>query len=446
MNDLDATDRSHERAFSVALLRLNELIEADRDEEAEGDAVRDEMDMHWYRMDDRQRERMDFLSVDLEHLTQAKGKPDHVGPVDREWANELQSARGIAGIEGTDRILALLRDRRAGRPSGNIAFIQAGQYERLGMPEAALVFYEAAESRDQAVKTVTLIFVWRQGWMHFALPRAEKILAGHAPDPVAMFYACAVLMESVRNSDAASARDTLECVRNHLSAFVKVAEQAPPRNIDLFEVHPTAVMMLGMCHERIGDRHAAIKVYDRYLSKPDRDPSSDADIYGLRGSAKVAGDPQGAVKDFRAAIDRGTSSPLPFLFLVQHAFQSDKPLEAVALCNRVLNFMPEVPDVLKALFLEGLAIGMARLGQPKQWILETFDRAIDLSPNDERLQSNRAIIAAGSNRDEWKPVDPDYSPVMRPARRGGGSHKEVAARIAIHAKKSIESAGLRSVA
>jgi hypothetical protein len=148
MIDFDSFDGGHEQAYSVAMMHLNALIEAGRDEETEGDAVRDVMDMHWYHMDDRQRERMDFLSVDLEPLAQAKGKPDYVGPIDPEWAKETQSARGIPGVEGAHRLLVMLRDPRAGQPSGNIAFIQARQYERLGMPEVALAFYEAAEARS----------------------------------------------------------------------------------------------------------------------------------------------------------------------------------------------------------------------------------------------------------------------------------------------------------
>ena len=124
VTDYDSFDGSHERAYSVALMRLNELIEAGQDEDAEGDAVRDEMDMHWYRMDDRQRQRMRHLSVDLQQLSEVHGKPDQTEAVDQEWANELQLARKISGNEGADRILALLRDQRAGRPSGNFFFIQ----------------------------------------------------------------------------------------------------------------------------------------------------------------------------------------------------------------------------------------------------------------------------------------------------------------------------------
>ena len=68
--------------------------------------------------------------------------------MDREWADELQLARKQPGTEGADRILALLRDDRAGGPSENFTFIRAKQYERLGMPEVARAFYEAAEARS----------------------------------------------------------------------------------------------------------------------------------------------------------------------------------------------------------------------------------------------------------------------------------------------------------
>ncbi len=152
MNEFDSLKCSYERAYSLALMHLNELIAAGLDEEAEGDAVRDEMDLHWYRMDDRQRRRMRRLSVDLDRLANAMGGPEHVAPIDPTWANEVQQARSVAGPEGADRILALLRDPRAGRSSGNIAFLQARTYEQLGLPEVALAFYEAAEAHNPASK------------------------------------------------------------------------------------------------------------------------------------------------------------------------------------------------------------------------------------------------------------------------------------------------------
>lgn len=148
MNPTETMRSGYERSFSINLLKLNGLIDAELGDDAEADAVRDDMDSDWKRMDDRQRQRMRHLSVDLDHLAQAEDKPDHTGPVDRRWADELQQARQHLGTEGADRILALLRDSRAGRPSGNFFFIQAKQYERLGMPEVARACYDAAETRS----------------------------------------------------------------------------------------------------------------------------------------------------------------------------------------------------------------------------------------------------------------------------------------------------------
>ncbi len=443
MNERGSFERSHERAFSVALLHLNALIESGRDEEAEGDAVRDEMDMHWYRMDERQRERMDYLSVDLEDLAQAKGKPIHVGPIDRKWAEEMRSARDVAGVEGADRILALLRDPRAGRPSGNIAFIQARIFERLGMPEVAFRFFEAAEDRDPTFAIVTLIFVRQQGWMHLAMPRAERLLAGRTQDQTAVFFACSVLLETVRNADPISAQVTFERIRHHMSKCVSAIEQVSPPNADVVELHPVAVVLLGTCLNRLGDAQGAIKVYDRYLEKY---RLVAADIFGLRGSAKIGHDPQGANRDFKTAVDLGTSSAWPFLYLAQHELQSGKPLNAIRLCNQALNFLSGIPDVVQSLLLECLAIGMAHIGQPKQWILETFDRAIDLSPENPRLKQNRDIAAGDLNSEMSRLIQQDASCDVKRDTVASNSILKLTDHFATRTSQIYEAAGLRSVA
>ena len=157
MNPTEMMRSGYERSFSINLLKLNGLIDAELGDDAEADAVRDDMDSDWKRMDEIQRVRMSYLSVELDHLAQAEYRPDYAGPVDRQWADELQQARQHFGTEGADRILALLRDSRAVRPSGNFFYIQAKQYERLGMPEVARAFYGAAEARS--VDNLTLLSV-----------------------------------------------------------------------------------------------------------------------------------------------------------------------------------------------------------------------------------------------------------------------------------------------
>ncbi len=446
MNESESFDRSHERAFSVALLRLNELIEAGRDEEAEGDAVRDEMDMQWYRMDDRQRERMDYLAVDLEHLAQAKGKPDYVGPIDREWAKEYQVTWDIMTEAGADRVLALLRDRRAGLPSGNHIFVQARNYERLGMPEVALSFYETAESRDKSFATMTLIFLWQQGRMDLALPRAESVLVNGSQDNLAVFFACSVLMDAIRHTDVDASRPIYERIHRHLASVAKSLEMELLKSHNVVELYLNTIMVLGICFGRLGKYDTAIKTFDHYLANNARSPVGDADIYSLRGFAKLTGNFQGALVDFRSAVGKRASSAWPYIFLVHDALNRNSLLEAMSLCNFTLDNLSEVPDIAKALLYEGRGITMARLGQPKERVLENFDRAIDLVPEEPRLHHNRATAAAGSNSDQWRKIVSERTLEISQARFAYASTQQFIDRFAKQASQSMEIAGSRSVA
>ncbi len=411
MNKPDSYDRSYERVYSVALLRLNKLIDTGLDEEAEGDAVRDEMDMHWYRMDDRQRERMDYLSVDLEDLAQAKNKSDHAGPIDRKWAEEMQSVRDVAGAEGADRILALLRDPRSGKISANIAFIQARNYERLGLPEAALRFYEFAEARDGSLKAMTLHSLTQLGWMDLALPRAENLICERRHDPVAMYYACLTLLESARFINPLSAKPTLMRIRDLLTPCVVELEKSNSDDPNRTDIYPASVLILGLCLDRLGQYKPVVRVCDKYLNANTGIAFADAEIYHLRGSAKVAMDDQGAMEDFRKSIQLKTESPWPYLFLVSNSLQRGDLKYANELCNNALNYLPAIPPICRALLLEGRAIVMDRLGQPKKSVLATFDLAIELSPEDARLKRNRDIAASGTGFDLTELTV--ASPIMR---------------------------------
>ena len=61
MSTNEAIRHGLERSFSINLLKLNELIDAGLGDDAVADAVRDDMDSDWKRMDEIQRRRMGFL-------------------------------------------------------------------------------------------------------------------------------------------------------------------------------------------------------------------------------------------------------------------------------------------------------------------------------------------------------------------------------------------------
>ena len=95
------------RQYARLLARLHALIRADADDSPEGDSIRDEMDVHWRKLDPEEIERLSLLSLDLYAISEAPAFLDD-RPTDREYRREILRA---AREEDWPSLRSLLTDR-----------------------------------------------------------------------------------------------------------------------------------------------------------------------------------------------------------------------------------------------------------------------------------------------------------------------------------------------
>jgi hypothetical protein len=157
MKDPTATNDTPSWAYSRLLLRLHDLITRGQGDDAEAEAVRDQMDAPWHAMTEAEQERMGGLSEDLYALAENNARSVKMSAEERRrWGEEFRAAFECGG---SDRALGLLRRPPDDVPADHVAFIQADCWERLGCPEVALQFMRAATRLDTA-RAVSVLTRW----------------------------------------------------------------------------------------------------------------------------------------------------------------------------------------------------------------------------------------------------------------------------------------------
>lgn len=374
-----------ERAFSILLLQLNETIESGHGDNPEADAIRDEMSGYWNSFTKEQCQRMNWLSEDLADL--ARGGPTIVhtsSDAINKWKEALNLALAEKEQGKHDDFLAVLRSpAKTELPPSELLFLQARAWDDAGFPEVAIQFLKAAEKQDLTTGIHVLNKLQREGYVEEAVQKANSLLRDRSSDPLAVYFASAVLLGSVRHLDFNNARPTLEHITEPLRKCFQGFSANHPVEAEVPGFKASMGHILGLCLEWLGQTEAAIKVYDQILALYPNNP----DTLTMRGLARWVVDHELAFADLWRAIQHNTKSPWPYILLSREYLGSNN-LQAVSLCNQGLNLKPAPSDVAKALLYEGIAIGYAELGQPADRVLENFYLAIDLDPHGELIREN----------------------------------------------------------
>jgi hypothetical protein len=157
MNHTTATDDTPARVYGRLLLRLHDLIAKGQGDDAEADAVRDQMDAPWYAMTEAEQERVGGLSEDLYALADKNPRSVRMTEEERrQWGKEFGTAFDAGDW---DRALVLLRRPPDDVPGDHVAFFQAECWEHLGCPEIALRFMRAA-TRLETARAVSVLTLW----------------------------------------------------------------------------------------------------------------------------------------------------------------------------------------------------------------------------------------------------------------------------------------------
>jgi tetratricopeptide (TPR) repeat protein len=142
------------------MLQLHRLMAAGLDDAEHGDALRDQMDDPWLAMNGRERELIQGLSEDLYVLAEGS-KSVPASPAERAaWERQAGQAFKAGDYDG---LLTLLRRPPADIPAAQIHGVQGWCWDRLGVPEVALEFMQAAERLDPVYAAAVASILYRLG-------------------------------------------------------------------------------------------------------------------------------------------------------------------------------------------------------------------------------------------------------------------------------------------
>jgi tetratricopeptide (TPR) repeat protein len=345
---------------------------------------------------------MDRVSGDLRMLSGTEiVEDDGVDP------DDIRTRLTVAwNLQDDALVLALLRKKGAleAYSPENVAFIRARCLKRLGYPEAGLALMDHAwmlsqarpmpvvDVRDNALRTDRSVptdgnYAWfvlgelmELGRLDEAAAKAET-LAMSASVSARGLLAAAMTLVALAAWKGTEARSLYERAAAILRRALDSLEP-------LRSVRVGARVLLGFCHEHLGQAALALRTYTDALAA---DPGSDI-VLVARAALLLSSDEPAAARDFASAVDAGTPVVWPYLYLAHRHLKHEDYARCADLCERGLSHATEPAE--KANLYEWLAIAQTALGAPAAAVEEIFARALEAAPFNLRIRHNRDAFRA----------------------------------------------------
>jgi tetratricopeptide (TPR) repeat protein len=379
------------KVYARLLVKLHGLIAEGKGESDEADAIRDEMDRPGYALTAEEDNRLGGLSADLYALVEGGAKPVAASAPERmQWSKDLTQAH----TDGNwDRILELLRRPVHESPPGMIPFMQARCWEKLGELEIALLFSLEANRQNPTDYGVSYLhLLQRLGRSSEALIQALQILEQPATEPDTIYFAAGAVLGAIRYMTDTEARPFYERILPVLKRALATERSIPKGQRSFPDLETLLICAIGMCHEHLGHLDAALAIYDDALA---RNPA-DAQVLLFRGIAQYDVNRSAALEDFGRAVRFTSRSVLPYLLLADAAIDQGDFIRCLGLCESALARTSH--QHLRALLYEWIGISHVMLKHPRRIVLESFERAQELEPDNDRIRSNRALAEASADR------------------------------------------------
>lgn len=374
----------------LGLERLARFVVAAATDTAEGEAYRAALGPMWQGTAKHQRDRLRGLSEDLCALAEGGSRVIPMSPKDAAaWQAEARVINDAVqlGLE-LDEALAFLRQPHPPLlpPADFIPYLQGLCWEQLGDDETALVFYQEAARRNAKHAIVLINILVKLHRFKEAAEMSESVIRSADAGPEELYDATLPLRALTQESSPDEAKILLEKVINTLRRAINLVEKgagSAPQD----QLRSKISFVLAVCLQKLGRVDEAGQTLDAAIANAPQDP----DLLVYRGNLRSATDPTGALADFKAAIRYGTASFWPFFYLSRHALRKGGWEEALTLANRAVA-SGAVPLALAEAY-EGIAIAQSNLGFPLEKVVENFDRAVALAPENERIRQNREVVA-----------------------------------------------------
>jgi hypothetical protein len=193
MTEISVLPTSYFTDYCRLFCGLQSLVDAGNDEGAEGETLRDDMDVLWRRLTSADLERLDGLAVDLSCIGVDRA---YSGTVPKALNDEL---RQILAGKDFDAALRFVRDHEDQLPPDHVPVLRGIFWGDLGQHVPASMFFaDAVRLRPKDVQMRALYFrsLLKSGQLALAKSEAVRMVADTA-DPFAFLLAADVLFDSL---------------------------------------------------------------------------------------------------------------------------------------------------------------------------------------------------------------------------------------------------------
>lgn len=373
----------HNPAYLQLQYLLIELHRKMKSGDGESDAayqLRDKMDDYWSLVDDDEIARLNGISADLYTLEpnspiQHNVELSHYGAIASQlnetrnrqnWENALTimrqfpeeiglaratMLRGIAYIGLGEREVARLFLLSAVQFNlESYGVLAAFELEQAGYSEDAQQVWEHLLTIEDKLAPDTLL-----GCGNYLLEKAERAVASRSPNEAKRIFGKVIDSLNAQSSSHIYKR-WLELAYNGLLS----------------------------CYLLEADDTKTLAILNNLIEL-----TNDGDYYAYRGLFWHSADDDRSLKDFQDAVLRHTSIAWAYFYIADECIHSGRYAECISQCDRALLLTTD--ERLAAQLYEWMAICCAETAQPSRVVLELFDKAIALTPSDDRLRENRSL-------------------------------------------------------
>ncbi|MBL8819393.1 MAG: hypothetical protein JNL58_25400 [Planctomyces sp.] len=401
------------RKYLSLLRNLHELIRNGIDETVEGEALRDSMDGPAASLTSEEIDCLNGISADFYSLA-----PDfHHTPAPKtaevdSFIRESFDARNHNDYASS---ITLLRKAQRHLELWQLSYVRGSILLEAGEPLAASDFFLRAA--DLYPSNTNFRVMWltalAKGNPAAAKNESSRILGSPSGFPPKLVYKAAdIAFAATRELEPGLAsRQTEELIPVFEETILRL--KISGEGTEDPSVLAGAISLLGFCYEHIGEDQKAIKCFNEGLSMfPDNDA-----LRVARGIHFYGTDNEKSVADFTEAVRLHSVLVWPYLFLAHQSLIKGEMQDCLKYSTEALR--RSRIDQISADCLEWIAICMATLGHPRGVVLSTFNEALKLAPECERIKANMTSFEqslATARVVAWKQVSSD-------ALRDSGRHE-----------------------
>jgi tetratricopeptide (TPR) repeat protein len=383
------------RRYVDLLLRHSRLLAERGDEDAETEAVEEEMTGLWDHLDAVQRRSLSGLGSDLNwvrngcQLAPRSRRPEEVTPQDRQAIVEALGRDDWHGVLHHARVCS------PGIPPYELARTRAVAWQAIGFPQLAGRFFDLASGLNPSDGSLALeaLHTASQVDPQAALERARTILKDPSRHPAAVVALAVTILLVVRVEDGPQIdpNEATELLRGCLERVHLESSSDEDR-----------VMLYGIAaldFHRLGKFPEARRAYEEALRiKPD-----DATLLTGLGLLRYGREDEKAAGLFARAAELQSPHVAPYLFLSHYHISRRDFVEAIKRCSQALARTTSEP--IRAELLEWAAICESELCFPDEAVEALFRAAIVLDPTNERIARNQQAFEVGRRNPAGRPYD-----------------------------------------